>query len=578
MQKLRTHLEKILTLAEPCTREFDCIRIADIQFGKSTSGQLKLVRDRGVIVRKLEVELQRLEKIKQLEGKLDHKKYSSSIQSHIKKSRKLDVALEKHNVKLEKWRKRHGEGTRAQAVTAFITFEEEEGFQRCLQVYPDLGALHRFFQPKERRLHGKRLRFSPAPDPSDIKWENLHYSGLERFFRRWVVNLCALSVLLVSFCIIFLAKYEKGQLDQEFGRTTSCPANITKDDVVLDEYNKQTEASVYKALVGCYCEALLHKLSFQEMMNEEFDINPLTGAAHKYCKAWAKSFLTAQSLSVASVLMVVIVNLVLTKILQFLVKMEKYHTESAHIISQVIKIFLAQLCNTALLVIIINANIQSFYPTKHMTSINVSSFQFLSGKYGDFSAEWYQDVGVSLMLTMIINILSPHLNTFVTYLRLEIKRFWDRGCTFDYSRTKQDTQRDLDTLYRGPKFDLAQRYAQILTTIFITYLLSAGMPLLHVIGFCGIFITYWADKFSTFAIVKRCDFSESIAIAFLRITRSPPLYDAKIARMTGSLLPYAVVLHCCVALWMFSNSLIFQTVSNRSSSIFAASRRSFVAR
>lgn len=213
-----------------------------------------------------------------------------------------------------------------------------------------------------------------------------------------------------------------------------------------------------------------------------------------------------------------------------------------------------------------------------MASINVSSFQFLSGKYGDFSAEWYQDVGVSLMLTMIINILSPHLNTFVTYLRLEIKRFWDRGCTFDYSRTKQDTQRDLDTLYRGPKFDLAQRYAQILTTIFITYLLSAGMPLLHVIGFCGIFITYWADKFSTFAIVKRCDFSESIAIAFLRITRSPPLYDAKIARMTGSLLPYAVVLHCCVALWMFSNSLIFQTVSNRSSSIFAASRRSFVAR
>nr|CCA20590.1 tRNA (guanineN(7))methyltransferase putative [Albugo laibachii Nc14] len=539
--ELRAHLERILTAAEPCTRKFDHIRIADIQFGKSTSGQLKLLRDRGVSVRKLEVEIQRLEKIKQLEGKLDPKKYNSSILSHIKKSRKLDTTLQKHNVKLEKWRKRHGEGTRAQAVTAFITFEEEEGFYRCLQVYPDLGALHRFFQPMERRLHGKRLRFCPAPDPSDIKWENLHYSGLERFFRRWIVNLCALSFLLLSFVIIFLAKYEKGQLDLEFGRTTSCPATITKDDVVLDEFNKQTAASVYKALVGCYCESLLHQMSFQEMMNEEFDVNALTGGTQRYCKVWAKSFVTAQSLSVASIMMVVLVNLLLTRILKFLVKMEKYHTESGHIISQVIKIFFAQLCNTALLVIIINANVQSFYPANSVTSINVSSFQLLSGKYGDFSTEWYQDVGVSLMLTMIINILSPHLNVFVTYLRLEIERFWDRGCTFDYSKTKQDTQRDLEALYRGPKFDLAQRYAQILTTIFITYLLSAGMPLLHVIGFCGIFITYWADKFT-----------------FLRITRSPPLYDEKIAKMTGSLLPYAVLLHCCVALWMFSNSMIFQ--------------------
>jgi hypothetical protein len=51
-----------------------------------------------------------------------------------------------------------------------------------------------------------------------------------------------------------------------------------------------------------------------------------------------------------------------------------------------------------------------------------------------------------------------------------------------------------------------------------------------------------------------------LAVAFLRIARSPPLYDAKVATAAGSLLPYAVVLHSLVAMWVFSNAMIFQSV------------------
>lgn len=41
--------------------------------------------------------------------------------------------------------------------------------------------------------------------------------------------------------------------------------------------------------------------------------------------------------------------------------------------------------------------------------------------------------------------------------------------------------------------------------------------------------------------------------------RIPPQYDEKIARATGSLLPYAVVLHCFCGMWMYSNKNIFQS-------------------
>ncbi|EGZ28616.1 hypothetical protein PHYSODRAFT_471503 [Phytophthora sojae] len=220
------------------------------------------------------------------------------------------------------------------------------------------------------------------------------------------------------------------------------------------------------------------------------------------CRSWATTYLTTQILCIASVLLVVAVNLLLARILNGLVAMEKHHTQSSLVVSRVTKVFLAQFCNTALLMLAINANANYFSssPTVPETSISTGGFslgslQVLNGEYSDFSADWYNDVGVALMLTMIINSFSTHA-------------------------------RDLEALYRGPEFDLAARYAQSLTSIFISYMFSAGMPLLHFIGFGTMIMTYWADKFR-------------------------------------SLLPYAVLMHCLVAMWMFSNDRIFEYESDR---------------
>ena len=94
-----------------------------------------------------------------------------------------------------------------QAVTAFITFEEEEGVHRCLREYPPLGFISRLFQSKHKRLHGKRLRFVAAPDPTDILWENLPHGPVNRFLRRWVRNAllpCFLTIITYFGAITFL--------------------------------------------------------------------------------------------------------------------------------------------------------------------------------------------------------------------------------------------------------------------------------------------------------------------------------------------------------------------------------------
>lgn len=87
---------------------------------------------------------------------------------------------------------------------------------------------------------------------------------------------------------------------------------------------------------------------------------------------------------------------------------------------------------------------------------------------------------------------------------------------------------------------------------------------MHVVGFLAMLTTFWADKFST-CLCSGLDWNLPLTLpiqyaVFLRITRSPPLYDGKVANAAGSMLPYAVLMHCLVAMWMYSNEMIFQSV------------------
>ncbi|KAF1778579.1 Anoctamin [Phytophthora cactorum] len=522
------------------------------------------------IVRRLEIAQQRHEKLQLLYGRLDERVYARRERRHLRAINKLETELHRFNVKLEQWHAHQKRYNISQAVTAFVTFEKKKAstvaskstqtlvapppFSAVLQAssrqttsVPPSSRSDRYYLGKPALFIARASfptigTFRNEPIYRD-KWSNSHVT--------WqIVALITLSVLFLSFVFIFVAKEQKSKLERQYGRPSSCPTQVLKSDVVQDELNKVSELVPYKALVECYCKNFLVDHSFRSMMYESF-YNPETGEDELLCRSWATTFVTTQILSIASVLLVVAVNLILARILNALVALEKHHTESSLVVSRVTKVFLAQFCNTALLMLVINANANYFSssPTVSETGTTTGGFslgvlQVLNGEYSDFSADWYNDVGVALMLTMILNSFSTHAYLLANYIMLKARRFVDRGYSFDHSLTKQDTQRDLEALYRGPKFDLAARYAQSLTSIFITYMFSAGMPLLHFIGFGAMFMTYWADKFT-----------------FLRIARSPPLYDSKLATAAGSLLPYAVLMHCLIAMWMFSNDRIFESES-----------------
>lgn len=285
-----------------------------------------------------------------------------------------------------------------------------------------------------------------------------------------MVNIVTAGLLMISFLLIYYTKIKKVEVEREFGRPSYCPENLSKQQVVEDQLWKRYEKKNYEVFVECYCQKLAVTKSFSEMLEEQF-YNPLDNRFEEYCYSWAASFVKVQALTIGAVLVVIAINFILKTVLKTLVLKEKRHTLSEQVISIMKKIFLAQFINTAILLVLINANL-NYFKTSADSKKEAGNSLLFNGRHDDFDVAWYNDVGIALMLTMVVNAIAPHIGIFANYVIMHAKRCSDRGCTFDEEITKQSTQRDLEVLYRGPSFELATRYAQSLNTVFISLLVS----------------------------------------------------------------------------------------------------------
>lgn len=87
-------------------------------------------------------------------------------------------------------------------VCAFITFAEEEGYQTGL----------RFEEPEDKEkcknpiLLGEPLWFSDATEPTNIIWENRHFTLIQQIWRAFLVMSACGLLLLGSFVVIFMCQ------------------------------------------------------------------------------------------------------------------------------------------------------------------------------------------------------------------------------------------------------------------------------------------------------------------------------------------------------------------------------------
>ena len=86
-------------------------------------------------------------------------------------------------------------------VTAFLTFENEEGLNR-MGAYNELVETSSDYDGFEQLL-GCPLEIDDASEPTDIIWENRHFTSWDRTKRATTVFLIISGLLFASFILLF---------------------------------------------------------------------------------------------------------------------------------------------------------------------------------------------------------------------------------------------------------------------------------------------------------------------------------------------------------------------------------------
>ena len=374
-----------------------------------------------------------------------------------------------------------------------------------------------------------RIRVDPSPEPADVLWENLQYGALDQFLRARGTDLLTLLLLLTSFLTIAMLTSLANQFAQQLPDAATCnvrcgisfgaggipvksrtgtvctappppplpppPPPITLAQLVLGSVqnysppppppplitNPPVCTPIPSDCIECYCHFLL-QADAQAL---------LIGSDVAYCSAYTVRTMISIVLAIGSSIGINIINIALYYVLQYSVAFEKHHSISANLSSFARKNFIAQVINTVAVLVIVGTNLPDLQAALlKYTGPSLSQY-ILNGTFSDLIPLWYAKTGRAIFITIamgpIINRAS-HLLSFV-YRWLAL-----RGP----SRAAAVNQRELNKLYNGPQFPIAERYGEALAMLFSVIIFSHAMPpMLLVAVVCFISMYYLCQAASS---------------------------------------------------------------------------------
>lgn len=159
-----------------------------------------------------------------------------------------------------------------------------------------------------------------------------------------------------------------------------------------------------------------------------------------------------------------------------------------------------------------------------------------NGGYKDFSAEWFDEIGNTMVAAMIFNVYWPLLEFFAFYgMRLGF-RLLDRNFGCNEYNTKKTTLQQFVELYSGPVYFIHYKYSAILNITFVTFLYGLGLPILFPIAAFSFFTLYVVEKTMIFYSY-----------------RQPPVYDDLLNKNALETMKWAPLGFLAFGYWMFSS-------------------------
>ena len=298
----------------------------------------------------------------------------------------------------------------------------------------------------------------------------------------------------------------------------------------------------------CYCV---------ETMNAVFETFGATVGMAEFlasdgdlCFGTAVLHYLARQLSFAAVFLVVAINIILQKLVAFLAKWERHPTKTDFLSAQMMKTFVVLFINTGFVILIVNS-------TYGKISLSGSNEAAAGGNatdgntddgggssdvgFSSFSTLWYSQVGVSITLTMCLDVFTPHLpKLFQAFVRQPLKKHCitnRRKCK--RMRNSSATQEDVNRVYDGINFILPVRLATVMNTFAMTITYSGGLPALIPLACISFTLSFNIDRMMLLKYYKR-----------------PPEYNTTLVLNYFGIVPVVVLLHLGFSAWMYSDPTV----------------------
>mmetsp|Transcript_4879 Transcript_4879/g.16907 ORF Transcript_4879/g.16907 Transcript_4879/m.16907 type:complete len:1238 (-) Transcript_4879:72-3785(-) len=473
--------------------------------------------------------------------------------------------------------------TVTETTCAFVTFRDGDSMRACVADYgtgvvawllqrspkrfrnpshPVLPHVERFDGEERPREWGKgwRIRVSQAPEPSDVVWENMGVSEVVRVLRRLGTWFLILVGIALSFLIVVYAHAQTNTLPPTVDRAKSEAYGLLRCGEIWpveggdsDEAALESMERLSSGASGSRCRDYVDREVFVVAVDARMveaagsattddadaEIPDVVCCAAfvchaQYCRGqgFAKWYRGEAEVStcddywynesfriglfVLASAVAVICNLFLTAFIYSITAKEAHRTISKQEDSIAFKLCIAQIMNNAVIALAIFGLVEG----------NEDNIVF-GGDHSDFNYGWYESVGAAIFRTLSLQVLLTHAYGPGRALACRLWRWLTRKSVI--------LQHDLDRLYEPQEFDLATKYGALNGVIIVALTFSSGIPTLLCVAVLHLTLAYTVDKY-----------------VLLRLSATPPMFDASLALSSLDFLPLAAWLHSAFAVWIYS--------------------------
>ena len=262
-------------LSDPeATSKSDVVRVADVNFSTSCYQYLQAACRRGKIAMEIDGIVAKFCSL------IHHDKFSGRSLRDIMLLNSLKKLLYDFYDVNECCRKLQEVASR-EINRAYITFETEEGYRKCIEKFSPLQKSTHFFPNSVSLDKGSGCSADPvfvkqSPQPDEINWENIGFPTRSRVLRIFLTTLMILTLLATSYFAIFEANYLASKaniftdvadcgtysysLDRDPSFMSTVDVNtITYEKVLWDQdwmyYNQSNYGS--NGFLYCFCKNIL---------------------------------------------------------------------------------------------------------------------------------------------------------------------------------------------------------------------------------------------------------------------------------------------------------------------------------